>query len=57
MDAVIEEMSHTRPPVRNDVLFRWVAHLVNVVQPQLDRLATIEALQVEAMAKGRKDAR
>jgi hypothetical protein len=56
MDAVIEEMSHTRPPIRNDVFGRWAAHLVNVVQPQLDRLAALEA-QAEAKDKSRRDAR
>jgi hypothetical protein len=45
MDPVIDEMSHTRPPIRNDVFGRWAAYLVNVVQPQLDRLALLEAAQ------------
>ena len=48
MDPVIEEMLRWRvdAPIRSDVARRWVSHLRDVVQPQLDELASIKAAPI-----------
>lgn len=56
MDPVIEEMQRWRPgdPVRNDVARRWQQHLRDVVQPQLDELATLKA-SLESKSRSKKE--
>jgi hypothetical protein len=45
VDPVIEEMSRWRvdQPLRSEVARRWVSHLRDVVQPQLDELNALKA--------------
>lgn len=53
MDPVIEEIQRLRPgeAVRSDVARRWQQHLRDVVQPQLDELATLKASLDKPKAK------
>lgn len=51
MDPIFEEMARARE-VQPRALRRWVEHLVNVIQPQLDELAEIKAAAQAAAESG-----
>ena len=53
MDPVIEEFGRVRTPedIRFSKLREWQAYFRDVVQPRLDKLATIEAASATTQGK------